>query len=57
MGGWNRLKGSKAGTDSPVLLVRLPRKLLAALQRKAKARGGLPVSALAREILEKAMKA
>lgn len=49
---WNRLKGSRG--ESPVLLLRVPPGLLAALKREARARGLKP-SALAREILERAL--
>ena len=52
-GGQNRLDGTKEGI-SPLLVLRFPMKFHRMLQRVAKARGVKP-SALAREILEKAL--
>jgi len=51
-GGQNRLEGSRA--ESPLLVMRIPEKFRRLLKRAAKARGITP-SALAREILEKAL--
>jgi hypothetical protein len=51
-GGQNRLEGSRA--ESPLLVLRIPEKLLGELKRQAKARGIKP-SALAREMIERAL--
>ena len=55
-GGNTRLEGTKPGTTSPLLVLRFPAKFQRMLKRAAKARKIRP-SALAREILEKALEA
>ena len=55
-GGHTRLKGTKPGTTSPLLVLRFPAKFHRMLKRAAKVRKMKP-SALAREILEKALEA
>jgi|GEM_PF-6653941 len=51
-----RLKGTRAGSESPLLVLRFPERFHRMLKRAAKARKLKP-SALAREMLEKALEA